>query len=104
VDVNFQAKTYLFEDRVRLVATSFLGFLGLFVLELAVIHNLGDRGLGIGSNLNQVQIGFLSQADCNVNGNDADLFAVWANKSDLRDSDFVVCTGIADAELLHYLD
>ena len=102
MNVNLQAETNLFEDRICLVPTSFFGLLGLFVLELAVIHDLGDRRLGIGSNLNQVQISFLSQSDCNVNGNDANLFAVGANKTDLRDPDFVVCTGIADAELLHY--
>ncbi len=100
VGVDLETEPNLFEDRVRLIASSFLGLLSLFVLELAVIHDLGHGRLGIGSNLNQIQVGLLSQAQSVLDADYAYLLALRANKTHLRNADSVIGTGIADAGLL----
>ena len=43
--VNLEAETHLFENRVCLIAASFFQLLGGFVLELAVVHDLGHGRL-----------------------------------------------------------
>ena len=98
--VDLETETNLFEDRVRLVAPGFLRLLRGFVLELAEVHDLGDGRLGVGSNLNQIEVGLLRKAQGVFDADDADLLAVGANKADLRDADTVIGTGIADALLL----
>jgi len=100
VHVDLQAETNLLEDRVGLVTARFFCLLRRFVLELAEVHDLRDGRLGIGSNLNQIQVGLLSQTKCVFNTDYTDLFALRANKTDLRNADSVVGTGIADAFLL----
>jgi hypothetical protein len=42
----------------------------------------------------------LSQSKCIFDADNADLFAIGANKTDFRDADSVIGTGIADAFLL----
>ena len=97
VHVDLQSKTHFFEDGVGLVALGFFRLLRGFVLELAEIHNLGDGRLGIGSNLNQIQVCLLGKTNGVFNAHYTDLLAVGANKSDLRHADSVIGTGIADA-------
>jgi len=99
--VDLQTETNLFEDRVRLVAPGLFGLLRSFVLELAVVHDLGDRRLGVRCNLNEIEIGFLRQADCDLDLDDADLLTGGSYEADLGNADAVVCTGIGDASLLY---
>ncbi|GAB7302756.1 hypothetical protein MAFF212519_06070 [Clavibacter michiganensis] len=98
--VDLQAEAHLLEDGVRLVATRFLGLLRGLVLELAVVHDLRHGGLGIGRDLDEVEVGFLREPECDVDGYDADLLACWANEANLGNSDSIVGTGIADGLLL----
>ena len=102
--VNLQTKTNLFEDRVRLVTPGLFRLLRRFVLELAEVHDLRDGRLGVGSNLNQIQVGLSSQTKSVFDTDYSDLFAVGANKTDLRNADSVIGTRIADACLLLILD
>ena len=53
-----------------------LAFKRGLVLELAVVHQLADRGPGHGRNLDQVEICLLGQPERIINGNDPDLLAV----------------------------
>src|SRR5690606_20822219 len=99
--INFETETNLFEDRVRLVASSFFRLLRSLVLELSVVHDLGDRRLGIGGNLNQIEVCLLRQTQGCLDFDNADLLTGRADKSDFRNADAVVCTGIADAFLLY---
>ena len=100
VGVDLQTETNLFEDRVRLVAPCLFRLLRRFVLELAKVHDLRDGRLGVGSNLNQIQVGLCSQTKSVFDADYSDLFAVGANKTDLRNSDSVIGTRIANACLL----
>ena len=98
--VNLQAETNLFEDGVRLVAPGLFRLLRRFVLELAKVHDLRDGRLGVGSNLNQIQVGLAGQTKSVFDSDYSDLFAIGANKTDLRNADSVIGTRIADACLL----
>jgi hypothetical protein len=49
--VDLEAEANLFQDRVGLVAAGVAGFLGGLVLELAIVHQLGDRRAGVGGDL-----------------------------------------------------
>ncbi|GAB3585578.1 hypothetical protein GCM10027406_34160 [Leifsonia lichenia] len=98
--VDLEAEPHLFEDGVRLVAPGLLGLLRSLVLELAVVHDLRDRRLGVGSNLNQIQVCFLRESEGDLDFDDADLLTAGADKSNFGDADTVIGTGIADAFLL----
>ncbi|GEP48895.1 hypothetical protein MSA03_24030 [Microbacterium saccharophilum] len=98
--VDLQAEADLLEDRVRLVATCFLGLLRRLVLELAVVHDLDDRGLRVRGDFDQVQLGLLRQTQGDLDTNDADLLSGGTDEANLGDADAVVGAGIADAELL----
>ena len=50
--VNFWTKLLLLDDGLLLILLGLTGFLGLFVLELAVVHDLCDRWLCVRRNLN----------------------------------------------------
>ena len=50
--------------------------------------------------LDQIEIGFLSQAQRHLEADDADLFTRGAHEEDLGNADAVIGAGIADAELL----
>src|SRR5690606_41117553 len=79
----------------------FLELLGLFVLELAVVHDLDHGGLGVGRHLDQIQIGLLRETQSVLDADDTDLFSTRAHEANLGDADAVVGSGIADAGLLH---
>ena len=98
--VDLEAETHLFEDGVGLVALGFLSLLRGFVLELTEVHDLRDRRLGVGSNLNQIQVGLLGKAKSILDADDSNLLALGANETYFRDADSVIRSGIADAFLL----
>ena len=71
----------------------FLGFLFLLQLleaELAIIHDLADRGDCIGSNLDQVQILFICHSLCIGRRHDAQLGTVVANNPNFLISDLLI--------------
>jgi len=100
VGLDLQTEADLLEDRVRLIAPRFLGLLGSFVLVLPVVHDLDHGRLRVGSHLDQIEIGFLSQAQRHLDADDADLLSCGTHEADLGDADAVIGAGIADAELL----
>ncbi|GAA1209352.1 hypothetical protein GCM10010213_13010 [Microbacterium maritypicum] len=102
--LDLQTETDFLEDRVRLVAASFLFLLGGLVLELAVVHDLDDGRLRVGGDLDEVEIGFLREAQRGLDADNADLLTRGADEADLGDADALIGTGIADAELLRRCD
>ena len=100
VSFDLQTEADLFEDRVRLIAPRFLGLLGSLVLELPVVHDLDNGRLRVGGHLDQIEIGFLSQAQRHLDADDADLLSCGTDEADLGNADAVIGAGIADAELL----
>src|SRR3712207_7500424 len=56
VRVDLQAQPHLLDDGERLVPPGLAGLLGGLVLELPVVHELGDRRPGHGRDLDEVQL------------------------------------------------
>ncbi|GAA2059042.1 hypothetical protein GCM10009820_21670 [Leifsonia soli] len=98
--VDLEAEPHLFEDGVRLVAPGLLGLLRSLVLELAVVHDLGDRRLGVGRDFDQVEVGLLRESQCDLDLDDTDLLSAGADESYFGDADTVIRTGFADVCLL----
>ncbi|GIT81121.1 hypothetical protein LLS1_27900 [Leifsonia sp. LS1] len=98
--VDLEAETHLFEDGVRLVAPGLLGLLRSLVLELAVVHDLRDRRLGVRCNLDEVEVRLLREPDGDLDLDDTDLLSAGADESNFGDADTVIRTGIADVCLL----
>jgi hypothetical protein len=88
--VDLGAELHLLDDRVGLVAAGFTGLLGVLVLELAVVHELADRGSAHRGDLDEVEVRLLGQAQRVARGDDADGLAVGSNEPDFRDPDPIV--------------
>ena len=99
--VDLRAELLLLDHRELLVAAGLPGLLRALVLELAVVHELADRGAGGGSDLDEVELGLLRQPQGVLDAHDADLLAVRADQADLGHADAVVDARFcADADLL----
>ncbi|GAB3301427.1 hypothetical protein GCM10027298_16540 [Epidermidibacterium keratini] len=88
--VDLGTKLHLFDDRHGLVPAGLAGLLGGFVLELAVVHELGHRRPTVGGYLDQVKVGLLGQAQGIFDLDDADLFPFGADEAYLRYADALV--------------
>ena len=90
VVVNLQAETNLLDFRGALVAASFTSLDLLVVLVLAVIDELGNRRLRVGRHLDEIEVRFLCQVQCDGSRDDSHLFAVRADQTHLGDANLVV--------------
>ena len=100
VRVDLRTELDLLDDRVDLVLACFPGLERGFVLELAEVHELGDRGPGHGGHLDQVEVRLRSQSQRVFDADDPDLFAVGADQAHFRDPDALVDARLADVVLL----
>src|SRR6478672_13032574 len=92
VRVDLRAELDLLDDRLRLVLARFPGLDRGLVLELSVVHELGDRRPRSRCNLDQVEIGFLSQLECVVDRDDPDLLPLRPDEPDFGRTDALVDT------------
>jgi hypothetical protein len=76
-------------DDLLLLARFALAFL-LFVFELAKIHDLANRRIGVRRNLNQIETGFVGHFHGSGRGHHTDVFAVGADQADFSGTDFFV--------------
>ena len=65
-------------------------FLVLLILELAVVENTAHRWLGLGGDLDQVELRLLREANRLVDRHDADLLTSSADQTDLRGADLAI--------------
>ena len=72
------------------------GLHGGFVLVLAEVHELGDRGLGHRGHLDQVEVCLRSQTQRVLDAHDADLLALGSDQTHLGDPDALIDAGLAD--------
>ena len=70
------------------------------VLELAVVHELGDGRTCVRGDLDEVEVGVLGKAQGNLGADDADLLPTGTDESDLGDADPIVDARLADVMLL----
>jgi hypothetical protein len=64
-----------------------------FVFELAEIHDLADRRLGVRRNLDQIETGFFGHCHCAGGGHHTDIFAISPDETDFRGTDAFIDTG-----------
>jgi hypothetical protein len=100
VRVDLRAELDLLDDRVDLVLARFACLHGGFVLELAEVHELGNRRLGHRCHLDEVKVCLRGEAQSVLDAHDADLLAVRADQPHLGNPDAVVDAWLADVLLL----
>lgn len=98
--IDLEAETDLLENCVRLVTTSVASLHVRLVLELAVIHELAHWWTSVRCNLNEIEVCFLSKAQCNLKADNSDLFPRWSDESNLGNTDSIVDARLADVRLL----
>src|SRR5699024_2146899 len=84
--VDLGPELLLLDHGLLLVLPGLALFLRLLVLELAVVHDLGDRRARVRRDLDQVQVGLQGQSKSILDANDPDLLAPGADESDFGDT------------------
>lgn len=102
-NVDLGSELHFLDLDLGLVLTSSLGLHGLLVLELTVVHDLADRRLRVGSDLDQVETLIVSDALGIADGEQAELRAIDANQTARRCSDLVVDAGVIRLSYFPYL-
>jgi hypothetical protein len=85
-----RAQANLFDLNLLLCLASFTLFLGLFVLELAKIHNLADRWFGVGGNLHQIQICLIREFHCFTRRDNTNILPFCVNQANFTITDLFV--------------
>ena len=76
VRVDAGGHAYLLDLDNALILLGFLLLLGLLKAELAVVHNLADRGIGARSDLDQIEVMLGGDLQSFLCGHDTELFAL----------------------------
>ena len=90
VDADLRAELDLLDVDLALVLPSLLRLLLLLVLVLAVVHDLRDRRVGLGRDLDEVEVLAVGVLAGLVGGLDPELRAVVVDQADVRDADRIV--------------
>src|SRR5205807_8227652 len=75
---------------LALVLAGLFRLLFLLVLVLAVVHDLGNRRVGLGSHLDEVEVLAVGVVACLVRGLDSELAAVVVDQPDAGDANRIV--------------
>jgi hypothetical protein len=70
---------------------------GLFVLVTPIIHEPANRGPGVGSDFDQIEIELFREPESLVQLLDADLLSIWCNHTDLFGPNGSVHAKLCDA-------
>src|SRR5262249_15762780 len=92
VRVDLRPDLDLLDDRLRLVLARLPGLEGRLVLVLTEVHELGDRRPSRRRDLDEVEVGFLSEPESVGDRYDSDLLARRAYEPNFRYPDTVVDT------------
>ena len=88
--VDLQTEANFLDFRGALIAAGLTSLDLLVVLVLAVIDELGDRRLRVGRHLDEIEVRFLCQVQCDGSRDDSHLLAVRADQTHLGDANLVV--------------
>ena len=90
VNADTNAELHFLDGNNMLILTGFLLTLGLFKLELAVVHDLTDRGHCLRRNLHQIQTAVDGNTHGILNRHDTQLRTVGVNETNFFVTDFLV--------------
>ncbi len=95
VRVDLGAQLLFLDDGLLLVLARLARLLSRLVLELAVVHDLADRRLGVRGYFDKVEIGIRGDAEGVFDAHDAYLLATWSDQADFRYSNALVDAGLS---------
>ena len=101
--VDLGTELHLLDLNARLVLTSRLGFHGLLVLVLTIVHDPADRRIRIGRNLDEVETLLISDTLRIADAEEAQLGAVDTNQATPGRGDLVVDTRVIVLSYFSYL-
>jgi hypothetical protein len=90
VSVDLRPKLHFLDHCVGLIASALARLLGVLVLELSVVHELGDRRPRHRRDFHQVKLCLAGQAQSVLDTYDADLLPRRSDQPDLGDANSIV--------------
>ena len=104
--IDLGSELHFLDFDLGLVLTSLLGLHGLLVLELAVIHDLANRRIRVGSDLHQVKVLVIGDALRITCVEQTELRSIDADKTNARGANLIVDAGVirlsyVDTSFLH---
>ena len=88
VDIGSQPDTLILDGMLFFSGVFFL--FALFIAEFAVIHNSADGWIGLGSDFHQIEFDFFREFQSLLRRDDADLFTLFIDKSDVGGFDLLI--------------
>ena len=88
--IDVERKTNLFDFNGMLILSGFFFSFCLLKAIFSVVHDLADRRIALGSNLDEIEIFLLCDRECLFRGHDTELLTVRANNSQFLVADFFV--------------
>ena len=95
VRVDLGSQLLFLDDGLLLVLARLARLLSRLVLELAVVHDLADRRLGVRGYFDEVEIGVRGDAECIFDAHDAYLFTAGSDQADFRYANALVDAGLS---------
>ena len=95
VRVDLGTQLLFLDDGLLLVLARLACLLSRLVFELAVVHDLADRRLGVRRYFDKVEIGIRGDAEGVFDAHDAYLLATWSDQADFRYSNALVDAGLS---------
>src|SRR6185437_3769659 len=95
VRIDLGPQLLFLDDGLLLILARLACLLSRLVLELAVVHDLADRRLGVRGYFDKVEIGIRSDAEGVFDTHNAYLLATWSDQADFRDSNALVDAGLS---------
>ncbi|BBY76939.1 hypothetical protein MPRF_38380 [Mycolicibacterium parafortuitum] len=93
--IDLGTQLLFLDDGLLLVLARLASLLCRLVLELAVVHDLAHRRLGIRGYFDKVEIGIRGDAECIFDAHDAYLFTARSDQADFRYADTLVDAGLS---------
>ena len=88
--IDLGTELLVLDDGLLLILARLSRLLRRLVFELAVVHDLAHRRLGVGCDFDQIEIGVRGNAESIFDAHDAYLFAVRSDQPDFRYADALV--------------
>ncbi len=95
VRVDLGSQLLFLDDGLLLILARLACLLSRLVLELAVVHDLADRRLGIRGYFDKVEIGIRGDAEGVFDAHNSYLLAAWSDQADFGHANALVDAGLS---------